>query len=411
MTSRERVICSLNHEQPDRIPIYFGAMISTGINAIAYNKLKDYLNETEGTHLSYETTYIYDICQQLAIPEQWALDRFHADVLQLCRNTPNFGINIESYKPGECTDGSFAMVPEGLNPVTDERGAKLILNDKGVPIGKLPAGGHYFDSVIHPYEKIEEPEELDEVFSMSLMSDHDLDIMEQQAKDMYENTDKAILGEFIATFYEQGQYDFNYDTYFYNIAAEKELIHHYNKLLLNVYMEQLEKYLKRVGKYLTVIHFGDDLGTQQSLQISKEMYREMIKPYHRELYSYVHENYPEIKVFLHSCGAIYEMIPDLIDVGVDVLNPVQLSAKGMDPVKLKENFGDKLSFWGGGISTTQTGTFGTPEEVDAEVKRLMLIFGKGGGFVWNQVHNIQFDVPPANIVAMYDAAYKYGNIF
>ena len=336
------------------------------------------------------------------------LERFHGDVLQLCRNTPNFGINIENYKPGFCTDGSPALVPEGLNPVEFPDGSLNIVDETGRAIGKLPRNGHYYDSVYHPYEDIEDPAELDEKFSFTLISDHDLDIMEAQARDMYENTDKAILGEFIAPFYEQGQYDFNYDTYFYNIAAEKELIHHYNKKLLDVYMTTLEKYLKRVGKYIHVIHFGDDLGTQISLQISVDMYREMIKPYHSEMYHYVHDNYPDIKVFLHSCGAMAPMIPDLIEAGVDVLNPVQLSARGMDPVMLKETYGSKISFWGGGVSTTEVGTHGTPEQVEEEVKHLMGIFKKGGGFVWNQVHNIQYNVPPENIVSMYDAAYKYG---
>lgn len=402
MKSRERVVTVLNHEEADRVPIDFGAMRSTGINAIAYGKLKAHLGIKSGK------TKIYDIWQQLAMPEPVVQERFRADVLQLCRNTPNWGISINEYKPGECTDGSLALVPKDLNPVVDEDGSKRIVRDDGVTLAKLPQNGLYYENMYHPMKDVEHTEEIDEKFSFTLISDRDLDIMETQAKYMYENTDKAILGEFIGTFYEQGQGDFGYENYYYNISAEKELVHHYNKKLLNHYLTTLEKYLKRVGKYLNVIHFGDDLGTQVSLQISIDMYREMIKPYARELYSYVRENYPHIKCFMHCCGSIAPLIPEFIEIGIEVLNPVQLTARGMDPVMLKETFGDKISFWGGGINLSTTATTGTAEQVEEEVRYLMNIFKKNGGFVWNHVHNIQADVPPENVVAMYDAAYKYG---
>lgn len=402
MTSRERVIMALNHEEADRVPIDFGAMRSTGINAVAYNKLKDYLGIRGGE------TKIYDIWQQLALPEKNIQERFHADVLQLCRNTPNWGIPINEYKPGVCTDGSPALVPKELNPIEDKDGSKRIVNSNGVTLAKMPNNGFYYESMHHPLEKIEHPEEIDELFEFELISDWDLDIMEEQAKEMYENTDKAILGEFIGSFYEYGQDAFGFETYFYNIAAEKDLIHHFNKKLLDIYMSTLEKYLRKVGKYLNVIHFGDDLGTQISLQISVDMYREMIKPYASELYGFVRTNYPHIKCFLHNCGAIAPLIPDFIDAGIQVLNPVQITASGMDPVMLKDTFGDKISFWGGGANTATTVSTGTPKQVEEEVKYLMNIFKKQGGFVWNHVHNVQPNVPPENVVAMYDAAYKYG---
>jgi uroporphyrinogen decarboxylase len=173
-------------------------------------------------------------------------------------------------------------------------------------------------------------------------------------------------------------------------------------------MENLKRFLGRLSKYIDVIQFGDDLGSQKGPLISTKMYREMIKPYHKKQYQWVQKNYPNVKVFLHSCGSIYDLIPDLIDAGVQILNPIQLSAAKMDPVKLKEQFGDKLVFWGGGIDTQQTLTHENPKDIEAEVKRLIDIFKPGGGFVFTQVHNIQANIEPSKVVAAYDAAYKNG---
>jgi uroporphyrinogen decarboxylase len=393
---------ALNHEEPDRVPIDLGGMRSTGISAVAYNKLKKHLGITTGE------TRIYDTWQQLADPEPEILELFHTDVLQLYRFTSNWGLKLYSFKPGTCADGSPAMVPENLNPVVSPDGSKEIRGPEGELLAKMPANGYYYENMYHPLTDVASIEELDDLFKFPALSDEEADKLEERAKYLYEKTDKAILGEFIGTFYEQGQADFGYENYYYNIAAEKELIHHYNERLLEVYLANLKKYLSKVGKYINVIHFGDDLGTQVSLQISVNMYREMIKPYARELYQYVHTHYPHIKCFMHSCGAIYQLIPEFIDIGVDVLNPVQITAKGMDPMALKKNFGDKISFWGGGIETTTIATNGTPDEVEENVRHLMSVFKPYGGFIWNTVHNIQQNVPCENIVRMFEAAYKYG---
>ncbi len=170
----------------------------------------------------------------------------------------------------------------------------------------------------------------------------------------------------------------------------------------------MEKYLNAVGEYIDVIQFGDDLGTQENTQISIQMYRDMIKPYHTRLYQYVRNNFPNVKVFLHSCGAIYDLIPDLIDAGVEILNPVQLSARNMDPIKLKREFGNHLTFWGGGCDTQTTLTFGSLEDIRNEVEELIGIFAPGGGFVFTQVHNIQADISPEKIMELYNTANRVG---
>lgn len=402
MTSRERVRKVLNHEEADRMPIDFGAMRSTGITAVAYNHLKKYLG------MSTETTKIYDIWQQLAEPEPEFLERFHGDVVQLHRLAPSFNIPINEWKMGADVEGTPSLVAKGFNPVKNEKGDLLLYNPDGTVIAHLPAGGYYYDQVNHPLNDAETTQDIDDRINYSRMTQEEAAWLEKEAKRLYETTDKAILAEFVGSaFYESGQYDFGYDVYYENLVIEKELIHYYNQRRLEMLKDDAKTYLDAVGDYIDVFHMGDDLGTQTAPQISIEMYREMIKPYHKELFQYIHKICPKVKIFYHCCGSIYPFIPDLIDAGVDVLNPVQLTATGMDARQLKDEFGDKLTFWGGGCNLTTTGTNGSLEEIEAEVKELAGIFKKGGGYVFNPVHNIQNDVTPERVIAIYEAAYKY----
>ena len=400
MTSRQRVRLALEHKEADRVPIDFGAMRSTGIQAIAYNNLKDYLGMKKGQ------TKLYDIYQQLAEPEDFMLERFHADVVQLHRKAPAFGIDIMEWKNDTLPDGSPCISPKNFLPITDKDGHKILYSN-GIPVAKMPKGGLYYDKLYHPFKDCKTKEDIDKI-PMGVMTDEELDYLEKEAKRLYETTDKAILGTFGGNIIEKGESDWGFENFLFLMASDPDLIHHYLTRLTDTYMDNLEKYLARVGDYIDVIQFGDDLGSQSNSLISKRMYKNMIKPYHQRQYQWVQKHYPKVKVFLHSCGSIVNLIPDLIEAGVQVLNPIQLSAKGMDPEFLKEEYGKDLVFWGGGIDTQQTLTHGSPEEIEEEVKRLTNIFKKDGGFVFTQVHNIQANIAPNKIVTMFDAAYKYG---
>jgi len=399
MTSRERVRMALNHQEPDKVPIDFGGMRSTGISAIAYNRLKKYLGITCGQ------TKLYDVFQQLAEPEEEILKIMGGDVIQLHRYEPAFGINIKNWKPGILPDGSECLVPEGFNPVRNQNGDLEIVVD-GIPIARMPKGGYYFDVIHHPYENAQTKEDIDKL-PLPAITDEELEFLRTEAKRKYEETEYAILGSFGGNIFEQGQLDWGYERYYSELVLNPDLMHYYHERLANAHLEALKKYLDAVGEYIDVIQFGDDLGTQNNSQISVEMYREMIKPYHKMLYQYVRKNYPNVKVFLHSCGSIYNLIPDLIDAGVQVLNPVQLSAKNMDPVKLKKEFGKDLVFWGGGTNTQTTVTFGTVDDIKREVEEYIKIFAPGGGFIFTQVHNIQANIEPEKIVAIYETAKKF----
>ncbi len=396
MNSRQRIIETLNHREPDMLPIDFGGMRSTGISAIAYNKLKEYLGIKGGV------TKMYDIFQQLAEPEMEILDLLGGDVVQLHRYAPAFGINITSWKTVKLPDGSECLAPEGYSPIANEKGDKEI-KDGDTVIARMPEGGLYFDQVWHPYENAETFDDIDAV-PIAGISDVELKFLEANAKKLYETTDKAILASFGGNILEAGQGQWGYEKFFADLALNPELVHYWLDKLTAVYLDDLKKFMDTVGKYINVIQMGDDLGTQEAPQISVKMYREMIKPYHKKQYEFIRNNYPNVKVFLHSCGAIYDLIPDLIDAGVEILNPVQISARGMDPRKLKQEFGKHLTFWGGGADMQHTVLNGTLDEIRNEVRELIGIFAPGGGYVFNQVHNIQANVPPEKVMAIYNTA-------
>jgi len=399
MTPRERIVEAMNHRETDVLPIDFGAMRSTGISAIAYNRLKEYLG------IKGKPARLYDVFQQLAEPEPEIVERLGGDVVQAHRLCPAFGIKIDRWKPGKLQDGSECMVPEGYNPMADEKG-DWVIKDGETVMAKMPLNGLYFDQVYRPYENAQTEDDIDAI-RIEEVTDEELSFLEKEARELYETTDKAILFSFGGNILEAGQINWGFEKFYTDLALNPDLVHYWLNKLTDAYIRDLEKILAAVGKYINVIQFGDDLGTQEAPQISPAMYREMVKPYHSRQYQYVRNNYPNVKVFLHSCGAIFDLIPDLIDAGVEVLNPVQISAKGMDPVKLKKEFGSHLTFWGGGANMQYTVNTGTVDEIRKEVKELIDIFSPGGGFVFNQVHNIQSNVSPEKILAIYDTVLEY----
>lgn len=398
MTSRERILATINHEQPDQLAIDFGGMRSTGIAAIAYNNLKKKLG------LPLETTKLYDVFQQLAEPELEVVNRFGGDVVQIHRLCPAFGISIDKWKPSVLQDGSPCLVPEGYNPIVNELGDYDIVDPQtGVVIARMPKGGLYFDLVTRYLTDVDyDTAELDRVMQIQELTDEELNFIVKECQEA-RKTDKATLFAFGGNIFEAGQSDFGYERFYCDIAAEPEFLHHYFEKLTNGYMAQLEKLLSRAGDQIDVIQFGDDLGTQTAPQISPDMYCEMIQPYHARMFQYVRKNFPKTKVFMHSCGAISPLIPHLIEAGVQILNPVQITAQNMDPHTLKRVFGKHLTFWGGGARMQTTAETGSPQDLYKESKELIEIFSPGGGYVFNQIHNILATVPPEKIMAIYQA--------
>ncbi len=391
MTSRERVLLTLQHKEPDKVPIDMGAMRSTGIMAIAYNNLKKHLG-LEGGY-----TRVYDIGQQLAEPEREILDRLQVDVIDL---TNTFGENSDEWKDWQLPDGSRGQVHQLFYPV--KKNDEWVFMDGDRVTSRMPKNCIYFESCHFPLKNATTREEIDR-HNWFYYTDEDLRLLQARAKQLHEETDYAIMGGFGGNIIELGQALCSFEKFMLDLLMNRGFAEDLMDKLVEVHLKNLEGYLQAVGDYIEIIQMGDDLGTQNAPQLSPDMYRELIKPRHRAVYQYVKDN-SNLYIFLHCCGSIFDLIPDIIDAGVDILNPVQTSADNMDPVKLKETFGGKITFWGGGVDTQHLLPHGTPEKIREQVAERMRIFAPGGGFVFNPVHNIQANVPPENILAAYDAA-------
>ena len=394
MNSRDRVLCALNHRQPDRVPIDVGGTRQSGIAASTYHQLAQRLGIATPTR-------VYDVYQMLAEVRRPVLERFGADVIGLNRPAVAFGIRNEGWKPWRLFDGTPVEVPGGFNPVVQPGGDLLLKSPDGTPVARMPKGGFYFDRLDkYPGAAHADPEKL----VLPLLSPQECDHLHARAEAYHQSTDLAIvaaMGPPYELFFGLGTGDF--EAWMITLATEPEYVRALYEKLVEAWLENLRRFCDAVDNRVHILQLNDDLGTQDAPFLSVGMFRELIMPYYKRGLDWVHQH-TEMKVFMHNDGAIFDFIPSLIEMGVDILNPVQTTAAGMDPVKLKQQFGRHICFWGGSCDCQGTLAFGTPEEVAAEVRRNVRVFAPGGGYVFASVHNVQPGVPPENVIAMYDAA-------
>jgi uroporphyrinogen decarboxylase len=414
MTSRERVLCTIAHREPDKVPIDLGAMRSTGITAVAYGNLKKYLGISAGS------TDVYDVVQQLAQPEDSILDYIESDVIDLGRA---FLTADEDWKGFTLPDGSAAKIPAYAGFEPDGSGGWLVRSADRIIIGSMPQGAYYLSQVHFPLLDWEAKDlsVLDKLpdlmarvtwaalptapWHRPLTQEHLADIR-RRAKRLFESTDFAIMAGFGGNLLEWGQYLCRNDQFLVDLIESPVKAEALLDRLTETHLENLEKFLDAVEDYVQIIQMGDDLGTQLAPQISPHMYRRFFKPRHKLIFERVRRR-SGLHLFFHSCGAIAPLLPDLIETGVEIINPVQTSARGMEPERLKREFGKDLTFWGGGCDTQRILPHGTEREIDEHVRRRIEILAPGGGFVFTPVHNIMPNVPPQNIVAMIEAARTY----
>jgi len=405
MNSRERVLSALNFEEPDRIPVDFGGHRSSGIAAIAYHRLRKHLGLPE------KPVRVYGRVQQLAIIDEDVLDLFGVDTVEMGRG---FLMKDEDWKPWVLPDGKECEVPFYINLERKDEDWFLYTDD-GFELGILKKGSLYFEQTQFPLEKrgIENDDfsDLREMLGNNIwagvahpgahlaMDEAGLQEMSDRARELRASTDRAIVGLFGGNMFEFPQWLYKMDNYLLATALYTDKVLELSEELSKIHLENLEKWMSAVGPYIDVILFGDDLGGQQGPLISPDAYRTLYKPFHKKLWGRAKE-LGDVKVQLHCCGGIYDLLPDLIDAGLDAVNPVQISCKGMDPSRLKEEFGDRITFWGGGCDTQRVLPGASPEEVRQNVRELTGIFKPGGGFVFQQVHNVLANVPPPNVVAM-----------
>jgi uroporphyrinogen decarboxylase len=407
VTRRERVLAAIAHREPDRVPVDLGGMRSTGISAVAYNRLKRHLG------LGGEPARVYDAVQQLALPDSAVLEFAGSDVVDLGRA---WLVDPADWAPWTLPDGSPAWLPAYARFEARD-GGWIVRAGDGTVIGEMPAGAFYLSQKHFPLAEWDgDPAVLDRLpelmakviwsalptapFHKPLTSGHLADIR-ARAKELFETTDHAVMAGFGGNLLEWGEYLCRFDQFLVDLAENRPKAESLLDRLVEMHLENLEKVLDAVEGYVQIIQMGDDLGSQQATVISPRLYREVFKPRQKLIYERVRRR--GMHVFLHSCGSIVDILPDLIEAGVEIVNPVQTSARGMEPGFLKREFGRDLTFWGGGCDTQRVLPDGAPHEVEAHVRERVRTFAPGGGFVFCQVHNILPNVPPENVAAMFRA--------
>jgi len=407
MNSRERIQAAINHKEPDRVPVDFNGHRSSGIMVQAYKKLRDFLN------LPPSPLYVYDFIQQLALVEDDVLDIVGADVVELGRD---FYKKEDYWQDWELPDGTPCKLPAFIEVKRTKEGS-VVYGDEGQVICIQKEGCLYFEQTCFPlydnddmtFEKL--PHYLRQIMWCRLgippapagFDKEGLETFRTVAKALRESTDRAIYATFGGNLIEIGEFAFRIDNFLYQLAANPKRIHTFLDKLTEFHLENLTNYLGAVGDYIDIIGFGDDLGMQTGPQISPKMYREFFKPRHTILWKHVKKLAPHLKVSLHCCGGVYPLLGDMIEAGLDLINPVQFTCKDMELPRLKKEFGEDLVFWGGGCDTREILPRGNPEEIRNHVRENVKIMAPGGGFVFQQVHNIMADVPPENIMAMFKA--------
>ena len=378
MTSRERVIKALNHQEADRVPNDLGGTIVSSIHVHAYEQLASYL----GLNVSKYT--IRDITQQIPYIDESFREYFQIDTIEISTKAPS----TWELRMKENAD------------------AYTYVDEWGTTMRMPKRGGHYFEFWRFPIERPEDvrtyrwPDPTDPARYRGLRD---------EAKRLYEETEYALCGAplFGGGILEQATRIMRFDRFLALLGRKSPWADRILGALTDLYAEAIGRFLDEVGDLIQVVVYWDDLATQDSLLVSPHTYRTLIKPRHKKLFDLVHSK-TQAKLFFHTDGAIRSLIPDLIEVGVDILQPVQVSARGMgDTAKLKREFGKELTFWGASCDSQHTLPFGTPEEVREETRRHMEALKPGGGYVFAPIHNIQPGVPPENIVAMYEVFFEY----
>ena len=382
MTHRERVLAALDHRETDRVPVDFGGTIVTTIETGAYGRLKKHLGlDGEAEKTGDEGMLLGAVrLTTLAIPEEPVLRRFDVDTRYL---------GLGDYEGG----GKRAIDADNF------------LDEWGTTWSKT-GGGHYL-FVDGPFYGKKRPTVAD-------LEGHDWPdpsnpgyyrSLGERARELRRETDAAIILNLPSGVVLQGLFVRGFGDWHKDLHRNRDFVGRLSEIIADIWIGLARRALDVVGDNVDLVFFGDDLAGQEGPLFSPEIYEELIKPHHERMIGAVKER-GDYKLLFHTCGAAYRFVDHLIDIGVDALNPVQVSARDMEPGRLKEEFGDRIAFWGG-INTQDVLPFGTPEEVRTEVRRMIDCLGPGGGYVLNSVHNIQKEVPPENIAAMFDEARTY----
>ena len=375
-THKERVLMALNHEQPDRVPMDLGGRQTT-LSILAYENLKRHLG------LANLPTQVMAHAWQTCFVDESILEKFDIDTRHI-RPASKVNKTIGEHLSSDGSDGTFV----------DEWGVKRQIV------------GDYANLIEYPLQTAS-LEDLDTFPWPDSADDYDFQGLREPTRKLYEKGEYALIGSLGSpgNIFEQSWYLRGLAEFMKDLIKNKDFAHALMRKVLDVRKRNAELYLREVGEFIDVIQLADDLASQENLLISPKLYHELVKPYQVELCQYV-KSLTKAKIYFHSCGSIAPLLDDLIDNGVEILNPVQVSAANMDTKMLKQRYGKNLSFWGA-IDTSEVLPNGSVQDVEAEVKKRIRDLGPSGGYVMGPVHNICVDVPPENVVAMYEAGPRH----
>ncbi len=417
--SRKRLIQTLNHEEPDRVVVDLGATAITGINANALDRTRKALG------LDNRKVKIHEPLQLLGEIEEDVREKLGLDCVELSTGGTLYGFSNSGRKPWTMQSGLEVDVPTDFNTTVDEQGRTYLYpcgDLSAKPAAMMPKDGFFFDNItrgnIDDFDEDTDSAKEDYKDDYGILSDEDLRRLEDRCNHLFNNTDYGIV--YSGALASIGDFALMQGPNVRNPKGIRDLsdlmmahqicphyIHDIYAMHTEVGIENAKLIKQACGDKIQAIYVsGTDFGMQNAPFMSLDAFREFYKPYYVKINSWIHEN-TTWKTFFHSCGAITTFLQDFYEMGADILNPVQLSAAGMDGKMLKEQWGDKFVFWGGGVDTQKTLPFGTPEEVYEEVLSRLEIFAPGGGFVFNAIHNIQSQTTAENILAMFDAIETY----
>jgi len=415
MTGKERIKTTLNHKDPDRIAMDFGATHVSGMHVTAVAALREQYG------LKKEPVKVCDPYQMLGEIEDDLRDVLGIDTVPITAPNNIFGFRNENWKEFRTPWGQEVLVSEHFKTTTDQKGDLLVFpqgDESAPPSGRMPVGGYFIDTIVRqePIDdnKLNPDDNLEE---FQPISEYDLEYYRDMAA-KYGNSDRAVVGGIGGTaigdialvpapFLKHPKGIRDISEWYMSTVMRQDYLHQVFSKQTEIALKNLAKVHEVVGEVFDVLFIcGTDFGTQTSSFCSPETYDHLYAPYYKMINDWVHKN-TGWKTMKHSCGAVENFMSHFIDSGFDIINPVQCSAAGMDPKVLKERYGDDLVFWGGAIDTQQTLPFGTPDQVRAEVLSRCEIFAPGGGFVFNGIHNIQARTPVANLIAMFEAFKEY----
>ena len=415
MTGKERVLAALNHKEPDAVPVDFGGTAVTGMHVDIVIALRDRYG------LEKRPVKVHEPYQMLGFIDEDLKRALGIDIEGVYGAETIFGFSNENWKPWRMDNGTEVLVSEHFLTTRDANGDTLIYPKGDLsapPSGRLPKDGFFFDTIVRQ-EPIDEAR-LDpgaNLEEFGPISDADLSYFDRATREA-DATGRGVIATFGGTafgdialvpapFLKHPKGIRDIEEWYVSTLTRQPYIHAVFEKQAEVALSNLEKIKARVGDRVQAVFIcGTDFGTQSSTFCSVDTFRSLYMPYYKQVNAWVHENTPW-KTFKHSCGAVETLIPAFIESGFDILNPVQVSAAGMDAGKLKSKYGKDIVFWGGGVDTQRTLMFGTPGDVRAEVLERCGTFGKDGGFIFNAVHNIQANVPAANVVAMFEAVKEF----